>query len=467
MPSLQIPEHFKINTPIEYDRSVIKTEIVEVYPACGMNQQNLNSADAQLRFILNSENRFFHLSSNKSGFRVRVGFITKANGGANDRTTKCTLVSNWFGHMFGSAKFSLCGRTIEHIQNLGVAMDIMYHMKRKEFRLDEGELCGFIPDTDTGGAGYTSTLKTVTMADAAAAVTALSNKTLTVDDAYNKGFKRRLNLYNYTVAADDVVRYAECFVPLSSIFGFVDEYDRLMKYVSLEIELIRQITNAKIYFGTDGTSISFGDPNTTGLLHIVLELESVTPSPQYAIEMDNDIKEPILITYLERTCINRVAGQTQTFDITETRFSCPKYIFIVCMKNNRNLFRHSDVSYVQVVVDSETYPNLQQNTKFVENRYTKFYQSFSDIARYFDAGVAISMKEYKELYTIFGVDVSNQKEKIRGVNSNISMRISRNAIPANDNDATNPQSTEYFILFLTEKSLKYNALSGQIEEILV
>ena len=178
MTSYPLPEHLKLDTPVDYDRSIIRTETVEIYPANGMNQANLNAAGAQLRFVLNSENRFFHLSSKKSGFRVRVGFITKATGGANDKDAKCTLASNWAGHMFSSAKFSLCGRTIEHIQNLGVAMDIMYHMKGKKFRLGEGELEGFIPDTDAGAADFTSTLKTVTMADAADAVTALSNKTL-------------------------------------------------------------------------------------------------------------------------------------------------------------------------------------------------------------------------------------------------------------------------------------------------
>jgi len=51
-----LPEHFKINETIDYDKTVIKTEVVEIYPACGLNQQNLNSSDAQLRFIVNSEN---------------------------------------------------------------------------------------------------------------------------------------------------------------------------------------------------------------------------------------------------------------------------------------------------------------------------------------------------------------------------------------------------------------------------
>jgi hypothetical protein len=157
------PQHFNINEPITYDNSTIKTEIVEVYPVNGMNQATLNGADAQLRFVLNSENRFFHLSSKKSGFRVRVGFITQGAGPANDRNAKCTLVSNWFGHMFSSAKFSLCGRTIENVQNLGPAMDILYNMRGKEFRSSEGELEGFIPDTDVGGADYTSTLTTVTI----------------------------------------------------------------------------------------------------------------------------------------------------------------------------------------------------------------------------------------------------------------------------------------------------------------
>jgi len=125
------------------------------------------------------------------------------------------------------------------------------------------------------------------------------------------------------------------------------------------------------------------------------------------------------------------------------------------------------VNYIQVVVDGETYPNLQQSAKFLENKYTKFYQSFADITRYIDTGIAMSMKEYKDLYTIYAIDLSKQKDKIRGVNSNVSLRIHRNEIPANDNVATNPQSCEYFMLFLSEKHIKFNPLAGTVEDILV
>jgi hypothetical protein len=77
------------------------------------------------------------------------------------------------------------------------------------------------------------------------------------------------------------------------------------------------------------------------------------------------------------------------------------------------------------------------------------------------------MKEYKDLYTVYGIDVSNQKDKVRGVNSNVSILINRIAIPANDNDATNPQSADWYMLFLTEPHMKFNALTSTVEGILV
>jgi hypothetical protein len=77
------------------------------------------------------------------------------------------------------------------------------------------------------------------------------------------------------------------------------------------------------------------------------------------------------------------------------------------------------------------------------------------------------MKGYKDLYTVYGIDVGNQKDKVRGVNSNVSIRINRNAIPTNDNDATNPQSAKWYMLFLTERHIKFNALTSAVEDILV
>ena len=464
------PEYFQIKQPIIYDNSTVKSEVIEIYPACGLNQANLNSADSQLRFILNSENRFLHLASNKTGFRIRVGYITRA-GVHNDRNAKCCLVSNWANHLFSSAKFNLCGTTIEHVQNLGIATDILYHLRGEEFRKYEGEIEGFIPDTGNGNASdvisNTPTFAAAGVGDGAGIVNILSNKSLTKNINYNEGFERRLKIYNYRVANDNDVRYAEVFIPLKSIFSFCDEYNRVLKYINFEIELIRQANNQRIYFGADDTSLAFGDPNTTGLLNIVLEIESITPNPQLSVELDNELKEPIHIAFLERTCINRVAGQSQTWDVSETRFTAPRYVFIANYQGNRNLFPHSDINYIQVVIDGEVIPNLQQGCRFLENRYTKFYQSFKDVCKYFDMGTGMTMREYADLYTIFAIDISNQKDKIKGTNSNMSIRIHRNAIPADGANPCNPQNAEYYILILQEKHLKLNCLTGMVETILI
>jgi hypothetical protein len=140
--------------------------------------------------------------------------------------------------------------------------------------------------------------------------------------------------------------------------------------MTLEIELVRHAAVARVYFGADASTLAFGNPDTTGLLNIVLELEAVTPTPKLAVDLDNDLKEPVHITYMERTCLDKTnAGQALTFDVSESRFSSPRYIFVVCVKNDRNLFRHSDVNYIQVAVDSEAFPNLQQSAKFLENRF--------------------------------------------------------------------------------------------------
>jgi len=444
--------------------------VIEIYPACGLNQANLNSADSQLRFILNSENRFLHLASNKTGFRIRVGYITRA-GANNDRNAKCTLVSNWTNHLFSSAKFNLCGTTIKHLQNLGVATDILYSVRGEEFRKYEGEIEGFIPDTGNGSASdtiaSTPTFIAGVVDDGAGIVNTLSNKLLSKNVNYNEGFERRLKIYNYRVANDNDVRYAEVFIPLKSIFSFCEEYNRVLKYINFEIELIRQTNNQRIYFGAENTSLAFGDPNTTGLLNIVLEIESITPNPQLSVELDNELKDPIHIAFLERTCINRVAGHSQTWDVSETRFTAPRYVFIANYHGNRNSFPHSDISYIQVVIDGEVTPNLQQGCRFLENRYTKFYQSFKEACKYFDSGTGITMREFADLYSIFVIDVSNQKDKIKGTNSNMSIRVHRNAIPADNANRCNPQNAEYYILILQEKHLKLNCLTGMVETILI
>ena len=75
-------------------------------------------------------------------------------------------------------------------------------------------------------------------------------------------------MYNYNIANDNDFRIGKIFVPLNKIFGFFDEYDRVLQYIGFDVELIRTANNTNILFGTADTNIQFGDVADSEILSI-------------------------------------------------------------------------------------------------------------------------------------------------------------------------------------------------------
>ena len=79
-------------------------------------------------------------------------------------------------------------------------------------------------------------------------------------------------MHNYAVANDNDFRHGEIFVPLNKIFGFCDEYDKVLKYIGFDVELIRTANNTHTIFVAENINIQFGDVADSGILAISLLL---------------------------------------------------------------------------------------------------------------------------------------------------------------------------------------------------
>ena len=193
--------------------------------------------------------------------------------------------------------------------------------------------------------------------------------------------------------------------------------------------------------------------------------------------LDKEFKKgSIEIGYLQRSCDNKNIAHAQIYDHTETRFSIPRQVFLVChgttgaavqntVTTNNNLYRHADVQYIQVKIDNELYPNLQQNGKFLENQYSRFYQEFISSCRNIGGECSISSKEFRDLYTIFSVNLSQQAEKLNNRVTNFSLRLFRNVVPDVNTNPLNPRELEIFIIILNEKKIKIDVIKQSVEEI--
>ena len=167
------PIFTQLNTPLVYDKSIEATEIDEI-PCDETSVQQLNQANTQFKFHYTGDFSYL-LSSPDTGFIVRSRFRTRDNNATN-MNSNITLASKWFGYLFDNVQLRLGDQTIEHIQHPGIVMDTFFHMENNEFKYQNGELVGFIPDTSSE---ITDTIGTrqgnVVGADAAAVIASVNN----------------------------------------------------------------------------------------------------------------------------------------------------------------------------------------------------------------------------------------------------------------------------------------------------
>ena len=153
--------------------------------------------------------------------------------------------------------------------------------------------------------------------------------------------------------------------------------------------------------------------------------------------------------------------------ISETKFTNPRYVFVACkgitgeanqqvVNANYSLWRHANIQEVRVSLDNKWYPDKAYNTDFSKNCYSHFYDTFANICEIFSGSCGVTPRECKELYTIYCIDLNDQKDKLPNSITNMAIEITRRNVPAdnvstNTSNIMNPRDLEIFYLVLDER----------------
>ena len=190
-----------------------------------------------------------------------------------------------------------------------------------------------------GGAAITAAEVSAAANAAATAATTAVNTALSTQ--LNNGYKRRMELYNYECADNDI-RKVRVFVPLRLIFGSCN-VDRLLKVINLEIKIDRKPTAdiGEIFYGGANTSVQFDGNDGTGVQNMTLQLMEYIPNPYLVNELNSYIGHggKIHWTFRTRDCEKRATEQSAEVTLSTKRTTHPDYVYVVCkdvrQKNNR------------------------------------------------------------------------------------------------------------------------------------
>ena len=414
----------RITDPILKDDSIDKYEEFAYEPITGAN---LNSPGQDIRINIETQDIFTHPSES---YLIINGQLLKADGTNYARNNRVTLANNGIMHLFKRIRYELSGQDIENITNLGQATTMLGLLKYPDdFSKSKGLNQLWYKDT-----------KNTTVLDPANA-------------NFNAGFKIRHD-YIFGKADNDVVPIGSFSfrIPLKHIFGFCEDYDKVVYGLKHTLTLTRDNDNTAIYKfndddGAGNDRLALGQVK---LSDIIWFMPHVIPADEDKMKLYKIIerKEKIPVGYRMIQCDNAIVPHNST-DFSwrlavKSSPEVPRFIIIGFQRNGNNnqvtnpsIFTGVNMINMYVMLNSTRYPAADYNIDFLKNQFSRVYGDAVNFrSKFFNMDELISNpninpSDYRDLYALYLFDVSKQSEKLKYSTTDIQVKMFfRDPIPA-------------------------------------
>ena len=410
----------RITEPILKDDSIDKYEEIEYEPVAGTN---LNSSGQDIRLTIETQDIFTHPSES---YLIIEGRLLRTNNNSYGNNDLITLTNNGIMYLFKRIRYDLSGQEIENIMNVGQATTMLSLLKYPDdFSKSKGLNQLWYKDTTN------------------AAVLDKAN------DNFNAGFKIR---HDYIISNSQPRGSFSFRIPLKYIFGFCEDYDKVVYGLKHNLTLTRDDDNNAI-FKSDAADGGGNDVVADGkvtLSKISWFMPHVTPADKDKMELYKIIerKEKIPVGYRMIQCDSASIPQALMFSwrlSVKSSPEVPRFIIVGFQTNkignqkqNTSLFDNVNVSNIYVMLNSMRYPTVDYNISFLGQKYSRVYGDAAEFrSKFFNMDELLSSpninpSEYRNLYPLFLFDVSKQSEKLKYSTTDIQIKMHFSAnVPAN------------------------------------
>ena len=405
------------------DESIERFEVHEYEPVA---RTNLNSA-GEIRINIELQDLFSHPAESYLMFEGR---LTKADGTAYANADAVALANNGLMHLFSQISYFMSNQEIETVFHPGQATTMMGMLK--------------YPDDFSRAHG----LNQLWAKDTAATAVVADNSGFAVRQAYLIQKPTAKGTFSF-------------IVPLKHIFGFCDDYQKIVYGVKHTLTLVRKADDDAIF---RANGVAAGKVN---LDKISWFMPHITPSDMERMQLFKTIesKVSVPVAFRNRQCDTITVPQSTTFSwrlSAKTSPEKPRYIIFALQTNrdgdqeaNPSIFDHCDLKNAYVMLNQERYPAVDYNLSFPNNQYSRVYRDAATFSQKFygmdelvtQSGVAPS--DYKDLFPIFVFDVSKQSERLKTSVVDIQIKCTFNtAVPA---------GTEAFAMVISDRLLTFKS----------
>ena len=395
----------RITDSILNDDSIDKYEYFEYCPITGTNLDNIGD----IRINIESQDIFTHPSES---FLLIEGRLTKTDGTDYANADNISLTNNSMMYLFRNIQYELSGHEIEKVNYVGYATTMLGLLKYTE---DFGRSKGL------NQSWYKDSTNAPT--------------------PQNIGFwNRHQHLFNHADVGE--VKGTFSFrIPLKHIFGFCEDYDKVVYGFKHTLSLTRTHEHDAIYraAGVDAGKIV--------LSKIAWFMPHVMPADKDKMELYKIIerKEKVSVGYRMIQCTNISVPQSISFSWRLSVKSSPEVprFIIVGFQTERNndqtknntQFDNLNIKNIYVMLNSNRYPTLDYNLNFPTQKIGRAYGDVAEFrSKFFNineliSNPCISAFEYKNLYPLFLFDVSKQSERLKYSTTDIQVKVEFNRAP--------------------------------------
>ena len=263
---------------------------------------------------------------------------------------------------------------------------------------------------------------------------------------FNAGFKVRHD-YIFGKADGDVnpIGSFSFRIPLKYIFGFCEDYDKVVYGLKHTLTLTRDNNNTAIhkFFDDDGAG-----NDRLGLGQVILHkitwfMPHVMPADEDKMQLYKIIerKEKIPVGYRMIQCDSASVppGDISSFSwrlAVKSSPEIPRFIIIGFQRNginiqttNPSVFTGVVVGNMYVMLNSTRYPATDYNINLEAQQFSRVYADVANFrSKFFNMDELISSpninpSDYKDLYNLFLFDVSKQSEKLKQSTTDIQVKM--------------------------------------------
>ena len=423
----------RITDPIIKDDSIDKYEETAYEPVAGTN---LNSPGQDIRLTIETQDIFTHPSES---YLIIEGQSVRYDNGepyVDPNNVLVNLTNNGIMHLFKRIRYDLSGQEIENIMNVGQATTMLGLLKYPD---------DFSKSKGLNQLWYKDTTRNAT-----------NN---------NTGFKIRRD---YIIKNSNPVETFSFKIPLKHIFGFCDDYDKVVYGLKHNLTLTRNNDNDAIY----KTNNVVGDLDAVVDGRVRLDkiswfMPHVTPADKYKMELYKIIerKEKIPVGYRMIQCDSASVPNAREFSwrlSVKSSPEVPRFIIVGFQTNkignqkeNPSIFDNVDVTNIYVMLNSMRYPTVDYNISFDEQRFSRVYGDAADFrSKFFNMDELVSSpninpSDYRNLYPLFLFDVSKQSEKLKYSTTDIQIKMHFDANP--------PAGTQVYGVIISDRLINFQS----------